>query len=73
MPKNSAVGGTRAHEARAQLRPVEHAHDERNAEAEALRRVGEAVGALFDLEEMLRLVTGISRFRSPAPTRARFT
>lgn len=47
-------------EVRAQLRQVEHAHDERNAEAEALRRVGEATGALFDLEEMLRLVTGIS-------------
>lgn len=47
-------------EARQQLRQIEHAHDERNAEAEALRKVGEAVGALFDLEEMLRLVTGIS-------------
>lgn len=47
-------------EARAQLRDIEHAHDERYAEAEALRRVGEAVGALFDLEEMLKVVVGIA-------------
>ena len=40
------------------IHELEHAHDERNAEADALRRVGEAVGALFDLEEMLRAVAG---------------
>ncbi len=39
---------------------IEHNYDARNAEAEALRRVGEALGALFDLEEMLRIVAGIA-------------
>ena len=47
-------------EARAHLREIEHAYDERNAEGEALRRVGEAVGALFNIEEMLQVVTGIA-------------
>jgi len=47
-------------DARAQLREIELYHDERNAEVEALRKVGEAVGALFDIEEMLRVVTGIA-------------
>ncbi len=42
------------------LHELEGLHDDRQAEAEALRRVGEAVGALFDLEEMLRVVTGIA-------------
>ena len=42
------------------MHELERVHDERQAEAEALRRVGEAVGALFDLEEMLRVVTGIA-------------
>lgn len=42
------------------LHIIERLHDERNAEAEALKRVGEAVGALFDLEEMLRVVAGIA-------------
>ncbi|HEX5323435.1 MAG TPA: hypothetical protein VFW40_06585, partial [Capsulimonadaceae bacterium] len=36
-------------EAQAIIKSTEHAHDERNAEAEALRRVGESLGALFDL------------------------
>jgi two-component sensor histidine kinase/putative methionine-R-sulfoxide reductase with GAF domain len=43
-----------------QVHDLEHAHDDRNAEAEALRRVAEAVGALFDLEEMLMVVAGIA-------------
>ena len=45
--------GMRVHE-------LERIHDERQAEAEALKRVGEAVGALFDLEEMLQVVAGIA-------------
>lgn len=47
-------------EAQGTIKELEHAHDERNAEAEALRRVGESLGALFDLEEMLRAVAGIA-------------
>jgi two-component system, sensor histidine kinase PdtaS len=43
-----------------QIHDLEHAHDERNAEAEALRRVGEAIGGFFDLEEMLMVVAGIA-------------
>ena len=39
---------------------MERAHDERNAEGEALRRIGEAMGSLFDLEEMLRAVAGVA-------------
>ncbi len=39
---------------------MEHAHDERNAEGEALRRIGEAMGSLFDLEEMLKAVAGVA-------------
>jgi signal transduction protein with GAF and PtsI domain len=39
---------------------MELAHDERNAEAEALRRIGEAMGHLFDLDEMLIAVAGIA-------------
>jgi two-component sensor histidine kinase/putative methionine-R-sulfoxide reductase with GAF domain len=46
--------------AQRQIHDLEHAHDDRNAEAEALRRVAEAVGALFDLEEMLMVVAGIA-------------
>lgn len=46
--------------ATARIRDMERAHDERNAEAEALRRVGEAMGSLFDLEEMLRAVAGVA-------------
>jgi two-component sensor histidine kinase/putative methionine-R-sulfoxide reductase with GAF domain len=46
--------------ARAHIREIEEYHDERNAEVEALRKVGEAVGALFDIEEMLKVVTGIA-------------
>jgi len=38
---------------RARIGEMERAHDERNAEGDALRRVGEAMGSLFDLEEML--------------------
>ncbi len=44
----------------ARILEMEHAHDERNAEAEALRRVGEAMGQLFDLEEMLKAVAGVA-------------
>jgi len=39
---------------------MELAHDERNAEGEALRRIGEAMGSLFDLEEMLKAVAGVA-------------
>lgn len=39
---------------------MERAHDERNAEGEALRRIGEAMGSLFDLEEMLKAVAGMA-------------
>jgi two-component sensor histidine kinase len=42
------------------IRDMERAHDERNAEGEALRKIGEAMGSLFDLEEMLRAVAGIA-------------
>lgn len=42
------------------LRDIERHHDERNAEAEALRRIGESMGSLFDLEEMLHAVAGIA-------------
>jgi len=45
---------------RARIGEMERAHDERNAEGEALRRVGEAMGSLFDLEEMLRAVAGVA-------------
>src|SRR5580658_518732 len=40
--------------AQQRIQDMERAHDGRNAEAEALRRIGEAMGQLFDLEEMLR-------------------
>ena len=43
-----------------QIRDMELAHDERNAEGEALRRIGEAMGSLFDLEEMLKAVAGVA-------------
>ncbi len=46
--------------AQAQIRERETAHDERHAEGEALRRIGEAMGSLFDLEEMLRAVAGVA-------------
>jgi two-component sensor histidine kinase/putative methionine-R-sulfoxide reductase with GAF domain len=46
--------------AKSSIREMEAAHDERNAEGEALRRVGEALGSLFDLEEMLRAVAGVA-------------
>ncbi len=39
---------------------MERAHDDRNAEGEALRRIGEAMGSLFDLEEMLKAVAGVA-------------
>ncbi len=45
---------------RARIGEMERAHDERNAEGEALRRIGEAMGSLFDLEEMLRAVAGVA-------------
>jgi len=44
----------------ARIHEMERAHDERNAEAEALRRIGEAMGQLFDLEEMLKAVAGVA-------------
>lgn len=46
--------------AQQRIQDMERAHDERNAEAEALRRISEAMGQLFDLEEMLRAVAGIA-------------
>lgn len=45
---------------RARIAEMERAHDDRNAEGEALRRIGEAMGSLFDLEEMLRAVAGVA-------------
>jgi len=42
------------------IRTMEMAHDERNAEGEALRRIGEAMGSLFDLEEMLKAIAGVA-------------
>jgi two-component sensor histidine kinase len=42
------------------LHELERVHDARQAETEALKKVGEAVGALFDLEEMLTVVAGIA-------------
>lgn len=39
---------------------MERAHDDRNAEAEALRKIGESMGSLFDLEEMLQAVAGVA-------------
>ncbi len=47
-------------QAQARIREMESAHDDRNAEAEALRRIGEAMGSLFDLEEMLRAVASVA-------------
>jgi two-component sensor histidine kinase/putative methionine-R-sulfoxide reductase with GAF domain len=44
----------------ARIREMETAHDDRHAEGEALRRIGEAMGSLFDLEEMLRAVAGVA-------------
>ena len=46
--------------AQARLREMERANDDRQAENEALRRVGESLGSLFDLEEMLRAVAGVA-------------
>ena len=46
--------------AHARIREMENAHDDRHAEGEALRRVGEAMGSLFDLEEMLHAVAGVA-------------
>ena len=46
--------------AQARIEAMERAHDERNAEGEALRRIGEAMGSLFDLEEMLQAVAGVA-------------
>ncbi|MCW3062662.1 MAG: Signal transduction histidine kinase [Capsulimonas sp.] len=46
--------------ANAHIREMEKAHDERSAEGEALRKIGETTGSLFDLEEMLRAVAGIA-------------
>jgi two-component sensor histidine kinase len=46
--------------AQGRIREMEFAHDERNAEGEALRRIGEAMGSLFDLEEMLKAVAGVA-------------
>ncbi|MGI4789383.1 MAG: GAF domain-containing protein [Janthinobacterium lividum] len=46
--------------AAAKIEKMERAHDDRNAEGEALRRIGEAMGSLFDLEEMLKAVAGVA-------------
>ena len=45
---------------KSRIAEMERAHDERNAEGEALRRIGEAMGSLFDLEEMLQAVAGVA-------------
>ena len=42
------------------IEKMERAHDDRNAEGEALKRIGEAMGSLFDLEEMLKAVAGVA-------------
>ena len=46
--------------AQGRILAMERAHDDRNAEGEALRRIGEAMGSLFDLEEMLKAVAGVA-------------
>jgi two-component sensor histidine kinase len=46
--------------AAAKIEKMERAHDDRNAEGEALKRIGEAMGSLFDLEEMLKAVAGVA-------------
>ena len=46
--------------ATAKIERMERAHDDRNAEGEALKRIGEAMGSLFDLEEMLKAVAGVA-------------
>ena len=46
--------------AQGRIQAMERAHDDRNAEGEALRRIGEAMGSLFDLEEMLKAVAGVA-------------
>ena len=46
--------------AQGRIQAMERAHDERNAEGEALRRIGEAMGSLFDLEELLKAVAGVA-------------
>ncbi len=46
--------------ATAKIEKMERAHDDRNAEGEALKRIGEAMGSLFDLEEMLKAVAGVA-------------
>lgn len=47
-------------QAQERIRQMERAHDERHAEGEALRRVGEAMGSLFDLDELLPAVAGVA-------------
>ena len=42
------------------IRKMQNEIDDRKAEAEALRRVGEATGSAFDLEEMLKVTTDIA-------------
>ena len=46
--------------AQGRISAMERAHDDRNAEGEALRRIGEAMGSLFDLEELLKAVAGVA-------------
>lgn len=47
-------------QSREQIKDTERQLDQRNAEAEALRRIGESMGSLFDIEEMLHAVAGIA-------------
>jgi len=42
------------------IKDTERQLDQRNAEAEALRRIGESMGSLLDIEEMLHAVAGIA-------------
>ncbi len=52
--------GRELKDAQRRIAKMEQAHDDRNAEGEALRRIGEAMGSLFDLEEMLQAVAGVA-------------
>lgn len=52
--------GRELKDAQRRIAKMERAHDDRNAEGEALRRIGEAMGSLFDLEEMLQAVAGVA-------------
>ena len=55
-----AVRDRQLEQARDQIKDTERQLDQRNAEAEALRRIGESMGSLLDIEEMLHAVAGIA-------------